>query len=369
LFKGTRRRNASQIASSLESLGGTLNAFTSREQTCFHALVLDEHLEQAVDVLTDIVSDSTISPVNIKREKLVVCEEIREVNETPADRIHELFSEVFWQGQSIGRPIMGSETSVMALSRKMITRYMADHYRTGRVVVAASGNVSHAKLVELVKNKFTFEPGNGGRGEPAVQPASGTIRTFQNGGSQTHFCLGFPGFGYSDLRKFPLLILHYYLGGGMSSILFQKIREQKGMAYTVYTFPDFYRDGGVFGVYMAADRVNLPQAADIILKEFRRLKKNRMPKAKLDRIKDQCKGHLILGMESTNGRMNRMARQEIMASSYTTFHDTARLIEKVKPGEVLEVARQVLSTERMIITTLGSARDKDIKSIDWSILD
>lgn len=368
LFKGTRTRTAKRIAASLESLGGSLNAFTSREQTCYHALILDEHLEEAVDVISDILTNSTLTPVNIKREKLVVLEEIKEINDTPSDHIHELFADSFWRGQPMGRPIMGIEANVVKFNQRRIRSFINKHYRTGRIVVAAAGNISHTRLVRLIKDKLDFSQGYDGRGEAVADPQTFAVKTYKNGSNQTHICLGFPGFAYDNNDKYALLVLHSYLGGGMSSVLFQKIREQKGMAYTVYTFPDFYRDCGVFGAYLATDRRFVRESIETILKELGRLKKSGLSKDKLDKIKDQSKGQLILGMESTNSRMSRLARQEILASKYVPYTESIKMINKINSVDIIAAARKVFDINKLTVTSLGSARKKDFDEIEWSIL-
>jgi predicted Zn-dependent peptidase len=368
LFKGTRSQSAEKIAASLESLGGSLNAFTSREQTCFHAYILDEHLPQAVDVLADILMNSTISPMNIRREKSVVVEEIREVDETPSDHIHELFSNSFWRGQPLGWPIMGSRENVMALDRRRIKAFIKNHYRAGQVIVAAAGNLNHRRLAAMIERKLNFPSGNANRGEAAAAPVGFSTDFFNNGSDQTHLCLGFPGLSYSDSDKLKLLALHTYLGGGMSSVLFQKIREEKGMAYSLYTFADFYRDSGIFGAYLATDRRHLHDAVEIMLREFRKVKKVRLPRAKFDRIIDQFKGSLVLGMESTSGRMNRLARQEIYTEKYISLREALRSIGRIESDDLLETARRILNPENITITALGSADKDDLKQVDWSLL-
>ncbi|UCD94104.1 MAG: insulinase family protein [Candidatus Zixiibacteriota bacterium] len=369
LFKGTRTRSPQKIAAALESLGGSLNAFTSREQTCFHALVLDEHLEQAVDVLSDILMNSTISTANIKLEKGVVIEEIREVNETPSDRIHELFSDSFWRGQPLGQPIMGTEKNVRSFDRRRLRAHMRKHYCADRIVVAAAGNVFHRKLVELVKEKFDF-PSQGveSRANRIKNPTGFSAELFRNGSRQTHICLGFPGISFADPLKYSLLVLHYYLGGGMSSVLFQKIREEKAMAYTVYTFSDTYSDCGVFGTYLATDRKHFHDAIDTILKEYSKVKKFRLPNSKLDRIKDQLKGNLLLALESVSSRMNRIGRHEIMTGQYLSVKEAIARIDAVTADDVIEIARQVFNAENLTVTALGSAFKKDLSKLDWSLL-
>jgi len=368
VFKGTRNRSPKQIASWLESLGGNLNAFTSREQTCFHAIILDEHLTEAVDILSDILMNSTFTPGNLTREKSVVVEEIHEVRENPSDYIHELFSENFWRGHPLGRSILGTRDNIMAFSRKDLRSYMARHYRGGRVVIAAAGNVSHRKLLGLVRDRFDFTPGDDGRGEDAVLPDDIAVEFASHAGQQNHVCMGFPGLAFNHPDRYKLLGLYTYLGAGMSSVLFQRIREEKGMAYTIYAFSDFYRDSGLLGIYFATDQKNLPDAATTILKELKKVKKYRLPEDRLDKIKAQIKGHLTLALESTSGRMSRLGRQEIMVGHYTSLEQALRQIDKITPDDIIEMARKLFTPRGLTMTALGPADKKDLAGVDFSVL-
>lgn len=366
-FKGTARRSAKEIASFLESLGGSLNAFTSREQTCYHALVLDEHLEQAVDILADISLNPGLSPTNLEKEKSVVIEEIQEVEETPSENVHELFSESFWRGQPIGRPIMGNRSNIRRLSRSDLIRFREKHYRSREVVIAAAGNISHRRLVELAGGRFRFARGSNSLGREARSPEKFLLRLFNKKSSQTHLCLGFPGVRFDDPNRYSLLAIHTYLGGGMSSVLFQKIREEKGIAYSVYTFPDFYKDNGLIGVYMAADRRRLKAALEIIFRELRRLKKERISEERLAQVKEQMKGNTTLGLESAMSHMIRLGRFEIMAEKYVPLGDTLRAINKITADDIILMARQFFTEDRLTVTLLGSATENDLRGLDWSI--
>jgi len=368
VFKGTKTRSARKIASWLESLGGGLNAFTSREQTCFYALILDEHLEQAVDILADITMNATMNPVNIEKEKLVVIEEIHEVEENPSDYIHDIFYESFWRGQSIGRPILGSEEIIKSLRRRDINAYLRDHYQTGRVVISAAGNVSHRKLVSLVRDKFGYPEGNGSRGERAITPTNKDLHFERRRNQQNHVCIGFPGLKYDHPLRFPMLGLYTYLGSGMSSVLFQKIREEKGMAYTIYSFADFFIDAGLFGIYFASDKRHLPKAIELILKELIKVKKNKLPEDKLDKIKAQIKGHLTLGLESTSGRMTRLGRQELLSEKYCSLAEALNEIDRLKPSDITEIAQKTFIPEGLTIASLGPGTQKDIKYVDLDML-
>jgi len=368
VFKGTKTRSAKNIASWLESLGGGLNAFTSREQTCFYALVLDEHLEQAVDILADITMNATMNPVNIEKEKLVVIEEIHEVEENPSDYIHDIFSEYFWRGQAIGRPILGTEKIIKSLNRKDIFNYLDEHYQAGRIVISAAGNISHRKLVNLVREKFGYPKGNGARGEAAVVPKNKDIRFIKRQNQQNHVCIGFPGIPFDHPERYPMLGLYTYLGSGMSSVLFQKIREEKGMAYTIYTFADFYRDTGLFGVYFASDKRHLSKAIETILKELKKIKRYKLPESKLDKVKAQIKGNLTLSLESTSGRMIRLGRQELLSGEYCSLSEALDRIDKIKSSEINDIARQIFKSEGLTITSLGPGSGKDIQNIDLDML-
>jgi predicted Zn-dependent peptidase len=368
LFKGTRKRSAKKIAAALESLGGNINAFTSREQTCYLAVVLDEHLEQAVDVLSDILMNSTLTPKNIGREKSVIIEEIHEVNENPTDLVHELFSDNFWRGQPIGRSILGTEKNVLSFRRRDIISYMNNNYLAGRVVVAAAGNVSHRKLVTLVKDKLHFSGGVVDGGVEAKTPTDFVMKFTTNGSSQNHICIGFPGIKFNHPDRFSMLALYTYLGSGMSSVLFQKIREEKGMAYTIYTFADFFRDCGLVGVYFGTDKEHLRAAMVTTLKELKKVKDYRLPESKFENIKAQIKGHLTLALESTNGRMARLGRQELLGNEYVSLEQALRTIDRLKPDDIIEIARKVFRTEGLTITSLGPATEADLKKVDFSIL-
>jgi predicted Zn-dependent peptidase len=362
-FKGTKRRTAKQIAAELESRGGSLNAFTSREHTCFAARVLDDHLDIAVDVLADITCNLTMTPLNIRREKMVVCEEIKEVEENPSDHIHDLFARTFWGKHPLGQPILGTKDSVTGLQRNLIVDYLKNHYRAGSVVVAAAGCVSHNKLVRLVKEKFNFPDGKTEQAERAFRPQVQSIKLAANNNSQTHLCLGYPGLEYNSTLKMAVLALNTYLGGGMSSVLFQKIREEQGLAYATYTFHDFYRDAGVFGAYLGTDKKHLRQAVDIILTELERLRKRRMPDAKLDTIKGQMKGSLALGMESTASRMNRLARLELMLQDYESYRQTLRAVDKITSSEILEAANRIFDNSSIAMAVLGPVEKKALDNI------
>lgn len=355
VFKGTVNRTAKQIAYSLESLGGGLNAFTSREQTCYTARVLDEFLEQAIDVLSDICCNATFTKVNMDRERLVICEEIKESIDNPTDHIHDLFARSFWGEHPLGRPILGPKEIITTINRSTMLDYVHDHYRAGSIVIAASGSIDHARLVELAAEKFVFDAGTAAQPIPARRTVEKNVSIEDSDNNQTHFCMGFTGVPYGSPRRMAALCLNAYLGGGMSSVLFQKVREEKGLAYSVYTFHDFYRDAGVFGAYLGTDGEHLNKAYDICLNEFRRMKRTKLTSMKLDAVKAQIKGQLTLSLESTTNRMNRIARLEILLGRFQPLSETLREIEAVTPSAISDLANQIFDESRMAVAVLGPA--------------
>lgn len=354
VFKGTRRRTAKQIAASLESLGGALNAFTSREQTCYNARIIDDHLVDAVDVLADISCNASLTPVNLKREKLVICEEIKEANETPSDLIHDIFSETFWDGQALGQPILGSIKNVMGLTRARVVNYIKRHYRSESIVIAAAGNIAHDQLVKLVRKNFHFEKGTAMEAESATTTDLARVKHEPSDAGQTHFCIGYPGVSFVDREKLAAILLATYLGGGMSSVLFQKIRDERGLAYSVFAFHDAYRDSGVFGIYMATDKNRLGEAYNIVRKELSRVSTKRLSLMRLDQIKSQMRGQFSLSLEATASRMSRMARNEMMLGKHVTVAQTLKSIDRLTASDILAVANRVLDNSRLAVATLGS---------------
>lgn len=361
-FKGTKKRKAAEIASALESVGGTINAFTSRENTCYTCRILDEHLDLALDVLADITMNSRLTKTNLDRERQVICEEIKESIDTPSDHIHDLFSETFWQGHPIGRPIMGTIQSISSMPRSRLTGYINRNYRSGSIVIAATGSVSHDTLVRKVRKVFGFPEGEATKPAPAARESRRMIITRPDDNAQTHVSIGFPGIPYRHPLRIPVLTLNSYLGGGMSSVLFQKIREQRGLAYTVFSFHDFFSDAGVFGTYLATDGTHVRQAVEVILAEQRRLKKRAIASSRLDRVKNQLKGHLVLGMESTGNRMNRIARQELMLGGYQSISQTLEEIDKVTPGLLREAAELCLDEDQLALAVLGPVDRSEVEA-------
>jgi len=369
LFKGTKNRTAKEIAVSLESVGGGLNAFTGREQTCYYARVLDEHLDIAIDVLSDILKNPLLNSSHFEKEKKVIASEIKELEDSPADLIHDLLMSTMWKDNPLGKPIIGSMESVIQMPRGKLISFMKKNYTCSRVVIAASGNLKHRDLVEKVKRKFEFSSDS--------QPVKSSIRlppreaarmVEQRKTAQTHVSLGIPLFPYRDQRRYSSLVLSNILGGGMSSRLFQTVREQLGLAYSIYSFIDFFEDTGVFGIYLGTYKKNAVRVIELVLKEIGRFKKNNLSTRELSNAKYQLKGNLILGMESTSSRMNRLARNELFLNDYVGTDQTIEYINKIKPKDIINIAEEFLLPDKLSTVVLGPVGKDALRQVDWGIL-
>ena len=362
VFKGTKSRNASEIASYLEAVGGILNAFTSREQTCFYARILDQHLTKAMELLFDLVRNPLFDKGDIEKEKKVVLEELKDIEDNPSDLVHDLFSNAIFGRHSLGRSIMGTRTTVNGMSKTRIVNYVDKHYRPNRMIVAASGNLEHAQLVELTKN-YTNTMQNGkifsNRKEPGFFD---TRKVHHRKIKQVHICMGVPGKKFLHPSRHAIMLLNAILGGGMSSRLFQQLRENMGLVYSVYTYLDFFEDSSVFGFYLGTDKKNVRKAMSAIKDELTKIRNNNLPGTELDKAKEQLKGSLMLGLESTSNRMNRLAKHELLTGRYIDLDETIRAIDAVKGDDVIEAARELLMTEKISAAALGPI-DKQVFSV------
>ena len=354
-FKGTKNRNAREIASTLESVGGVLNAFTSHEQTCLYAKILDQHLRLAIELLFDLINNSLFETAEIEKEKKVILEEIKDVDDSPGDLVHEKFAHVFFGSHPLGRSILGTKTSVKNITRAAILRHLNSFYRPDRSVIVASGNLEHSYLVELVNNHFNsqaFEKSNNNRKKPLY---ASRRKIFQRKTSQTHVCLGIPAKDFNDPTRSAVILLNAMLGGGMSSRLFQQLREQLGFVYNIFSYLDFFQDTSILGIYFGTDKRNVKKALSAIVKELNRLKDENLSKDDLGKIKEQLKGNLMLGLENTSSRMNRLARNEFLAGRYFSLDETVASIDAVKPDEIIDVARELFIIDNFTAVTLGPA--------------
>jgi len=361
VFKGTPRRSAREIASAVESVGGSIDAFTGREYTCFYAKVLDEYVDLAVDVLGDLVHEPTFTEENIEREKNVVYEEIRNMEDTPDDLIHQLYSQAIWGDGPLGYPLLGTYDTVGSLASQDVRNYLNGQYVAPNVVVALAGNIDYAATLEILRRNLDFlddrlVAGNGpGPGDGDISPVEFRPRFqhLERDCQQTHLCLGTVSFAHSDPRRYALLLLSNIVGGGMSSRLFQRVREEEALAYVVYSFQQFYIDTGLYGVYIGTEPKRRDRAMEVVRQEYARLLDQGVTDQELEHAKNQLKGQLLLGLESTTTRMFRLANFEINGEGYQTADEVIRRIESVTIADLLDVARLILDPDRICTVSLG----------------
>ncbi|MBL7192189.1 insulinase family protein [bacterium] len=347
IFKGTKNRSALEIALEIESLGGHINAFTGKEMTCFFVQMLDENIGTALEVLADIMANSLFRPEDMVKEKTVILEEIKNLEDSPDDLIYDyLISEVY-PAHSLGYPILGTPDTVQSFTAEHLLNLIKNSYTSDKIVIAAAGNIEHDNLCELIEKHFSFIPGNPRNNSQKLPDFIPGRKVWERPISQAHICIGTRAFPYKDDRKFQLLVLNAILGGGMSSRLFQSIRETFGYAYSVYSFAESLSDTGMFGVYMGTDKNKIEPAADLVLKEFKRLCTEPLHSSELSRIKNQLKGNLMLGLESTSSRMNRLAKMEVYLQQFVTLEDLINNINQVSAEQVLEVANELFHDSRL----------------------
>jgi predicted Zn-dependent peptidase len=353
LFKGTTSRTAEDIAQQVDSIGGQLDAFTSKEYAGYYIKVLDDHLPLAVDVLCDLVSHPVFAPDDIDREQKVVLEEIKMVEDTPDDLVHELFNEAYWNGHPLGRPILGTPDSVSALDQPTLQRYFADTYVAANFVVVAVGNLEHDRVKALIEEKFANVPA-AGRGvddrQPVVAPS---VQIRRKDLEQSHVCLGTIGLPQNHPDRYAAYALNTVLGGSMSSRLFQNVREKRGLAYAVFSSLSAYQDAGALSIYAGCGNDAVAELVDVVVAEIRRLKREAVPPDELRRAKDHLKGSLMLNLESTSSRMSHHARQEIYRDRADGLDELLAAIERVTADDVLRLAQEFFAPDALALTVLG----------------
>jgi predicted Zn-dependent peptidase len=362
VFKGTTNRSAEEIARSADSIGGHLDAFTAKECTSFSIKVLDEHLPRAMDMVADLLKNPLLRPDHIAKESKVIQEEIKMVEDTPDDLVHEIFTQSYWRGHSLGRPILGTRQTVSAFNRRRLLEYFHRHYAPRNMVVAAAGHLEHAQVVELTEKEFGKLPAGP---QTTVQPApipNPQIRyRHKKNLEQVHICIGTPAYPHAHERRFACYVLNTVLGGGMSSRLFQNVREKRGLVYAVFSGLSTFRDAGCLTVYAGTSTENMRQVIDLIVEELGRLKSDPLDDEELQRSKDYLKGSTLLSLESTMSRMSNLARQEMYFGRQISLDEIARLVDAVTADDVLPVARELFGPSRIALTVLGPLNGTRIK--------
>jgi predicted Zn-dependent peptidase len=353
LFKGTTSRSAESIAQDIDSIGGQLDAFTAKEYASYYIKVLDENLPLAVDILSDIVLNPALTDDDVQREKKVVLEEIKMVEDTPDDLVHELFTQRFWEGHPLGRPILGSPETVDALDQASLRAYFDQAYTSDNIIVSAAGNLQHDRVRDLVQRAFAGIRRSGPMApdEPPVVVPRITIRNKDL--EQSHLCLGTSGFPQNHADRYTSYVMNTLVGGSMSSRLFQNVREKRGLAYAVFSGLSAYRDAGTFTVYAGCAKEAIGEVIDLVVEELRTVKQVTATEAELRRAKDHLKGSLMLSLENTASRMSHLARQEIYFDRQCTLDETLEGIEAVTLEGIQDVARHLFSNGALAVTVLG----------------
>jgi predicted Zn-dependent peptidase len=359
-FKGTTRRSAKDLAIEMDSLGGEMNAFTSQETTTYYAKVVDEHLPIVIDILADILLASRFDPADMEKERKVILEEIKGVEDTPDDYIHELFNSTVWPDNSLGRPILGSPEIIKTLSHQSILSYIERYYLPREIVISVAGNFEHSRLIELLNASF----GKLSRtGDPKKDVTPGFTRATvvkKKQLEQVQICLGCKGLKYAHDDRFVLMALNSVLGNSMSSRLFQEIREQNALAYSIYSYVTSHRDTGLLTVYAGTDPSNALEVVRLVTRELKKIRDEGITQAEGQRVKNQIKGSLVLSLESSNSHMSRLARQEMYFGRYHSMDDIIKSVEKVTLEQVQQLAQQLFVRENISLTILGPLNKDEV---------
>jgi predicted Zn-dependent peptidase len=355
LFKGTPTRTAYDIAKDMDSLGGHLDAFTSREYTCLLATVMDDHLSKVIDILTDQLKNSLFDEQEIDREKDVILEEIKMIEDSPDELVHDLGIENLWPGQPLGRSIIGCRESVQRFTRKELFGYFEQNYVPEEIIITAAGNVCHDSLFDLIqKRNFSATVSSRKKVDNMDRPTAHHQITYVSKKlEQVHVCLALDGLPQNHSLRFASYLMNSILGGGMSSRLFQKIREQRGLAYSVYSSFHSYQDAGFVSIYAGVRPKSFHDTIQLILEELTTFKEQEVTLEELQRAKDQLKGSLMLGLESTANRMSKLARQEIYFKENLSINQLLTKIDAVTQEDILSLARLLFRTENVSLTVLG----------------
>ncbi|MCI6967326.1 insulinase family protein [bacterium] len=354
LFKGTERRTAAEIAAEMDAIGGNLNAFTAKECTCFYAKVLDEHLPRAADMLADLLRNSKFDEADIEREKGVVCEEILMTEDSPEDMAHETLCALLYEDTPLAKPILGTQESVRSFTRETLMDYMGRHYMPNNIVISCAGHFEREALMDAL-NRYFAGGGMGERSPRKVSTLSGghRFRAVEKDIEQVHLCLGFPGFALDEDGQYALFVLNNALGGSMSSRLFQSIREARGLAYSVYSYPSSYTETGYFALYAGTGEGTAEQVTALILEELEKLRKNGLTKEEFIRSKEQLKGSYVLGQESTSARSNAIGKMELLRSRVYSEEEIMQRIERITMDDVQAILPKVLDANAMCASAVG----------------
>ncbi|MBA4542298.1 MULTISPECIES: pitrilysin family protein [Thermoactinomyces] len=343
MFKGTEKRSARQLAEAFDAIGGHVNAFTSKEITCYYGKVLDQHFSTALEILTDMFFGSVFAEGEIEKEKKVIVEEIRMVEDTPDDLVHDLLSVASLGNHTLSYPVLGNEETVLRFTREALLEYKKDHYTPDQVVVAVAGNLPDDYYDQIVASFGGFQGKSAVKGTNPLRFVPG-VKVRQKPTEQTHLCIGLPGLSIRDSRIYTLVLLNNVLGGNMSSRLFQEIREERGLAYSVYSYHSAHRDGGVFAVYAGTKHGQEEEVCECICQTLEQVKRHGLTADELNKAKEQLKSSLMLGLESTNNRMSRLGRNELLLGRHLSMDEIVDSVERITLNDVNELACELFTS-------------------------
>ncbi|SEN44510.1 M16 family metallopeptidase [Lihuaxuella thermophila] len=343
MFKGTKKRTARQLAEAFDEIGGHVNAFTAKEMTCYYAKVLDQHFPISLEILADMFFESTFAETEIEKEKKVIVEEIRMVEDTPDDLVHDLLSEASFGNHALGHPVLGSVENVQGFRREDLLRYKDRYYNPHNVVIAVAGNLPDDYL-QQVEAAFARHEGDSVSVKNKRPSFTPNIKIKKKKTEQTHLCLGLPGLSVSDSRIYTLVLLNNVLGGNMSSRLFQEIREERGLAYSVFSYHSAHRETGLFAIYAGTAHGQENEVLECVQNILSEVKENGLTASELNKAKEQLKGSLMLGLESTNNRMSRLGRNELLLGRHITLDQIVESVEKITLDDVNQLAREIFSS-------------------------
>ncbi len=365
LFKGTDKRTAKGIAESIDNIGGQLNAFTGKECTCYYTKTLDSHIDIALEILTDMLFNSKFAIRDIDVERKVILEEIGMYQDSPEELVHDILSETVWEGDTLGYPILGRQECLKNINRDMIINYIGSNYSPKNSVISVAGNYDDHKLMEMITNLFSkweAKAGDTQKYEKADFKAKSRLKEKET--EQIHVCFGFEGVEHGDDNIYTILAINNIFGGGMSSRLFQKIREEKGLVYSIYSYPSSYKNTGLFTIYAGMNPEHLDSVLAMVVDEIKDLKKNGLSKDDLEKSKEQLKGSYILGLESTSSRMNSIGKSELMLGRIFSPDEILKKIDRINMENVVLMIDKVFDLNKVGFSAVGNLK-KNVNILDF----
>ncbi|MCF8012023.1 MAG: insulinase family protein [Clostridiales bacterium] len=360
MFKGTNNRKARDIAEALDAVGGHLNAFTTKEYTCYYVRVLDEFFEYAFDIISDMLLNSCFSAEDLECERNVILEEIKMNEDTPDEQVYDIFAHTLWGEHPLGRPVIGFEEIINNLTRQEIIDFFNKYYISSNLIIAAAGNIEHERVVDKVNNIFGHvRSKENNRLFQKAQPHN-DIKFLKKETEQVHICTGGPGLPLAHENLYVFQLINTVLGGGISSRLFQQVREEKGLVYTIFSHHSSYHDGGVFCIYLGLSRKNIEKALELVYGQVRDIQENGVTQVELQRAKDQMRGNLLLSLEHVNSRMSRLGKSQMYLGKIIQPEEIVKQINNIDNEQIKQVAREYLKPQDFCLASVGSLDDMEL---------